>query len=92
MTDILKETCDALAGGMVKAIDDLLLAELSRHCGKPVTADEIPGLAGRLLRKVYPDKIEIWEFDNVPFLELHPMTTRMDGFKLIAEQKFRSIK
>ncbi len=96
MTDLVKETCDALAGGMANMIDNLILAELSRHLGRTVTVDEAKTLADRLHRIVYRknclDGVEVYEFDGMPFMELCPIETRLDDGKLIAERKYRSIK
>ena len=53
----------------------------------------LSSLAGRLVRKIYPDKIEVIALDGKNILELHPMTfeqvTEGGAIKIKAVQKYR---
>ena len=55
----------------------------------------LTSLAGRLVRKIYPDKIEVIAIDGKDILELDPMTfeqvTEGGAIKIKAVQKYRML-
>ena len=88
----MRDVCNQLATAMVEKTDSIIMQELSARLGHPVDASQLAEFAGRIHRKIYPDKVEVFELDGVPFLEMHPIEVRMDRMMLVAEQKYRPLK
>ena len=93
MNNIVQKICNATALALVEKTDDLILAAVNERFGMNHTVDSIVELKGRLecVKREY-DGIETYSLDGVPFFELHPMETRMEGCKLIAERKYRELR
>ena len=96
MTDLMQDTVFALANGLVEKTDELILNAINERFGMHFarTAQSLKVLCDchRLHRVKAPTGVETYSLNGVPFFEMHPMETRMDGFKLVAERKYRSIK
>lgn len=98
MDNLMRDTCDALARSLTEKTDELILSALNKRFGMNLTAESLCALEGPKLHcvKWYNQTIdgyvETYKFDGVPFFDLYPIETRMDGFTLITERKYRNLK
>ena len=90
MEDILKESCNALAQGLADGLDALILSALKKRFGV-VALDDLKGRLHRTIFLAHND-VEVFDFDGVPFLEVHPLETEFDGHTITTTRKYRELK
>ena len=87
---VREQAVENLSAQIVSSQDDIIASAITATIGEGWI---LSSLTGRLVRKIYPDKIEVIALDGKDILELHPMTfeqvTEGGAIKLKAVQKYR---
>jgi hypothetical protein len=82
-----------LAAQVTKNQDGLISSAITLELGEGWTLAQ---LKGRLLRKVYPDGVEVISLDGIDVLELHPVrfeqVTEDGAIKIKAVQNYRLLR
>jgi hypothetical protein len=100
VSDLMQDMTFALARGLVEKTDQLILNAINEHFGMLLSGDPeqvVTMLKDRLhcvkwYNQTIDGYVETYELDGVPFFDLYPIETRMDGHTLITERKYRNLK
>lgn len=82
--NVRAQACESLAAQVITSQDGLISSAITLELGEGWTLAQ---LKGRLLRKVYPDGVEVVSVDGTDILELHPVR-----FEQVAEGGVIKIK
>ena len=88
--DVRAQAVENMAAQMTNSQDALIASAITAEVGAEWT---LRSLTGRLVRKIYPDGIEVVALDGKDILELHPIrfeqTTEGGSIKIKAVQDYR---
>ena len=91
--NVRAQAVENLAAQATRSQDGLISSAISLELGEGWTLAQ---LKGRLLRKVYPDGVEIVSIDGADVLELHPVrferVTEGGSIKIKAVQSYRVLR
>ncbi len=91
--NVRAQVCDNLAAQVTTSQDGLISSAITLAIGDGWTLAQ---LKGRLLRKVYPDGVEVVSLDGTDVLELHPVrfeqVTDGGAIKIKAVQSYRLLR
>jgi len=91
--NVRAQACENLAAQVTTSQDGLISSAITLALGEGWTLAQ---LKGRLLRKVYPDGVEIVSLDGTDVLELHPVrfeqVTEGGAIKIKAVQSYRLLR
>ncbi|MBU0753269.1 MAG: hypothetical protein KJ787_03060 [Gammaproteobacteria bacterium] len=91
--NVREQACENLAAQVTTSQDGLISSAITLALGEGWTLAQ---LKGRLLRKVYPDGVEIVSLDETDVLELHPVrfeqVTEGGAIKIKAVQSYRLLR
>lgn len=89
----MAQTIENLSAQVANSQDELIAKAITDVIGEGWT---LASLAGRLVRKVYPDKVEVVALDGKNILELHPIrfeqVTEGSSIKIKAVQDYRLLR
>lgn len=87
---VREQAVTSLSWQMARSQDAIIASAITAAIGD---GWDLPSLTGRLVRKIYPDKVEVIALDGKDILELHPMTfeqvTEGGAIKINAAQDYR---
>ena len=90
---VREQACENLAAQVTTSQEGLISSAITLELGEGWTLVQ---LKGRLLRKVYPDGVEVVSLDGTDVLELHPVrfeqVTEGGAIKIKAVQSYRLLR
>lgn len=91
--DVRAQVVENMAAQLARSQESVISSAITEKIGDGWT---LASLTGRLVRKVYPDKVEVVALDGTDILELHPIrfeqVTEGGSIKIKAVQGYRLLR
>lgn len=87
--DACQEKSNQMARQLAMDLDGVIKEAIEEHTGRDVVVSEVKRLG---MVKVHPNGVQVYSYDGVDILELHPVEfDHSEPFKIKATRKYRKL-